>query len=220
MPPCLVRVQCYFTFSNCKKFDRYSPKVLMHELRRFSLRLEDTKKFGSNTLYEQLLQNIQMTFGKFSPGLVSNGQPFCLYWKGNYLTPFTAFETSTELLEAIYDIIPIGTLSNTDETLETPIARQLLTICVCIRDKMSAEINRPGALFVNFPSTTTSAAATAESATQTSSTDIYPSTTSSTATAPPPPTSTPHRKKRVHSGFFLFCLSFLKPSVTNSLRFS
>ena len=185
MPSFLVRVECCFTFSDFKTFDSWRSRHT-HEIRRFSLRLEDTNNVSSNTLYEQLLQNIHTIFGKFSSGLVSNGQPFRLYWKCLFSSGFIAFDTKNEMLEAIYAMLKCGTMAEVPKTNKTPdISYDVLKICVCIRDKVPAEITRPGALFVNFPSTPSSAAATAASATQTST---------ETSTAPPPETSTSQGK--------------------------
>ena len=158
--PMLLRVECYFTFSDIKTIDSlrflYTP-----ELRRFSLRLEDTNIINNNTLYEQLLQNIEPTLRHLSPGLVSDGgQPFRLYWKGKYSIQFTAFESKAELLEAIYDMLrfgPISTVYKSDVILGTPISSDVLTICVCIPNKVAT-------------------------------TSISPTITSSTTIAPPPTT--------------------------------
>ena len=157
MPSCLVRVECYFTFSDIKTFDD-CPSRHSQELRRFSLRLEDTNNVSNNTLYEQLLQNVQTTLRHLSPGLVSDGgQPFRLYWKRKYSIQFTAFDSKAELLEPIYEMIPIATVRITEHTLDTPITRDLLTICVCILNKVAT-------------------------------TSISPTITSSTTIAPPPTT--------------------------------
>ena len=216
-----IRVKCLFTFSDIKTFVG-SPQRSTHELRQFSLSLTDRDSIVfSNTLYEQLIQNIQTSFRIFSLGLVSNGQPFHLYWK-NEAGDFTAFDRRNELMEAIFNMMPYGVLpvlAKTNDTLGAFITADFLKIYVCVLDKSSAAITHPSALLVNLNPTkstaATSAVASVSSATTTTeaaatkaswpatlpSTTIYNSSISPTTSSTSQPNAHPIASQSVITAY-------------------
>ena len=192
--PNILRVKCYYAFSDIKTFF-YSTNRFIHELRRFSLLLQDKGVTSYNTIFDQLVKNIQKTFKTFSPKLVSDGQPFRLYWKDND-GEFIAFFSQRELMEAIFAMMPVGkpvaTPGKRTETQSYFLEPCTLKIHVLVLDKMATENTHPSALFVDFSYPTSSAATSAATAeTKTSSTASTQSSTSFSSTAPTTTPSTP-----------------------------
>ena len=202
--PNLLRVKCYYVFSDLKTFF-YSADRFIHEIRRFSLEIEDKSTPSStHTLYEQLLKNVQITFRSFSPGLVSDGQPFRLYWKDND-GEFIAFYSQRELLEATYAMTTVGTpvvtTVKSSETQRVFLTANSLKIHVLVLDKMAAENTNPSALFVDlsYPtsSAATSAATAATNTSSTASTQSLSSCSSTTSATTPPTPASPSEIKAV-----------------------
>ena len=191
--PTFIRVKCLFTFYDIKTF-ACSPQRLIHELRRFSLRLEDkdsTSDDVSIPLYVQLMDYIKKAFRTFSPGLVSNGQPIRLYWKDD-AAELIAFQSNNELLEATYTMMPCGIITHvprSKKAIGAFISLDLLNIYVCVLDKSSAAITHPSTLVVDFSPTTSSAAIEGDASALTDATteeaaakNASPSTTSCDST--------------------------------------
>ena len=156
--PKLVRVKCFYVFTDIKTFIRLTDQSIS-EIRRFSLNMDDTYDGSSNALFGQLQCKVEATRKTF---ISIEGYSYRLFWKdpeGHYVS----FYNTTDLLEAIDVMIP-STEPTTDNTPRRAEARaNSLSVLVC-NYVTKAPLTQPGALFP-----------------QTSSSKATPPTTSSVA---------------------------------------